>query len=173
MEPTHDRAEELGDFAASSSGLRPDPWTCGGRNRDERNPAIPDRNLLPPSKIPAVPTTSPRRFPKARSSFSRTAHFQIAREYSIVGDRVRYWSVERAEWEEIPADLVDWDATKKAEAEQEQQDRALEENLQRARTAEETAGVDEIDASLEVKPGIFLPDGFGMFAGGEPESSER
>jgi hypothetical protein len=106
----------------------------------------------------------PAPIPKGKKLVLKDGNFQIAREYSIVGDRVRYWSVERSEWEEIPADLVDWDATKKAEAEQEQQDQALEEKLRRARTAEETAGVDEIDASLEVKPGIFLPDGFGMFA---------
>lgn len=52
----------------------------------------------------------------------------------------------------------------KSEDEQKQEDQATEEKLQRARREEETAGVDEIDASLEVKPGIFLPDGFGMFA---------
>ena len=120
-------------------------------------PAAPQQNSGGSGNLPAA-------IPKGKKLVLKDGNFQIAREYSIVGDRVRYWSVERAEWEEIPVDLVDWDATKKAEAEQEQQDQALEEKLRRARTAEETAGVDEIDASLEVKPGIFLPDGFGMFA---------
>ncbi len=40
--------------------------------------------------------------------------FQIAREYSVQQDRVRYYSVERAEWEEVPLALVD---LKKTEAE--------------------------------------------------------
>ena len=106
----------------------------------------------------------PAPLPKGKKLMLKDGTFQIAREYSIEGDRVHYWSVERAEWEEIPTDLVDWDATKKAEAEQQQQDQQVEDKLERARRAEETAGVDEIDASLEVKPGIFLPDGFGMFA---------
>lgn len=42
--------------------------------------------------------------------------YQIVRKYEIVGDRVRYISVERGgEWEELPVDLVDWDATRKWE----------------------------------------------------------
>lgn len=42
--------------------------------------------------------------------------YQIVRKYEIVGDRIRYISVERGgDWEEMPNDLVDWDATKKWE----------------------------------------------------------
>ena len=41
--------------------------------------------------------------------------YQIVRQYEIVGDRVRYLSQERGEWEEMPADLVDWEATRKWE----------------------------------------------------------
>src|ERR1700735_5181358 len=34
--------------------------------------------------------------------------YQIVRKYEIVGDRVRYVSVERAgDWEELPSDLID------------------------------------------------------------------
>src|ERR1035441_10185943 len=39
--------------------------------------------------------------------------YQLVRDYQIAGDRVRYLSQERGEWEELPADLVDWDATNK------------------------------------------------------------
>jgi hypothetical protein len=33
--------------------------------------------------------------------------FHIVREYKVNGDRVEYYSVERSDWEEIPAELVD------------------------------------------------------------------
>jgi hypothetical protein len=33
--------------------------------------------------------------------------FHVVREYKVEGDRVRYYSVERSDWEEIPAELLD------------------------------------------------------------------
>jgi hypothetical protein len=45
--------------------------------------------------------------------------FQMVRQYTLAGDRVRYLSLERGEWEEMPANLVDWDATAKWERDHE------------------------------------------------------
>ena len=33
--------------------------------------------------------------------------FHLVREYQVQTDRVRYYSVERSQWEEMPLDLVD------------------------------------------------------------------
>src|SRR5215471_10388074 len=42
--------------------------------------------------------------------------FQLVREYQRNGQRVRYFSAERGDWEEIPSAMIDWDATAKAAA---------------------------------------------------------
>jgi hypothetical protein len=86
--------------------------------------------------------------------------YQLVTKYEIKGDRVRYKSAERDEWEEIPSALVDWAATEKYEKE-------------RATSAiPEAAAVDkEIDADREaelsrlpqVAPGLRLPDYSGVF----------
>src|ERR1700730_14216554 len=68
--------------------------------------------------------------------------FQLAREYSVQDDRVRYWSIERSDWEEIPAKLVDWDATHKAESEQASQNAALKAKIHASEVAERTKDID-------------------------------
>jgi hypothetical protein len=129
-----------------------------GRAQDapeSSNPPAP-----PPSDIQAA---VPVPLPQGKKLVLKDGTFQIVREYTVDGDRVHYWSVERSDWEDIPANLVDWDATKKVEAE-EQRKAQEEAEKNRARIlAEETAGVDQVDSSLEVHPGLLLPDGVGMF----------
>src|SRR4029077_2762256 len=101
--------------------------------------------------------------PKGKKLVLTDGTFQIVREYQRAGDRVRYYSVERSAWEEIPAALVDWTATQKAEAEQEMQQKELVKEIAESERAARLAGLD-VDTSFEVRPGTFLPDNVGFYA---------
>ena len=93
--------------------------------------------------------------PKGKKLILKDGTFQLAREYTVEGDRVRYWSVERSQWEEIPAALIDWDATHKAEAQQSAEDAKLKAEIHASNLARLTEGID-VDISLEIKPGVFF-----------------
>ncbi len=43
--------------------------------------------------------------------YLKDGSYQIVREYKVQSDRVRYYSVERSDWEDIPLDLVDLQRT--------------------------------------------------------------
>ena len=93
--------------------------------------------------------------------------YQMVRDYQIVGDRVRYLSQERGDWEELPAALVDWDATRKWEKEHadlvaEDTSPAMQEAEQLDR--EESQERNEQNARMpQVAEGLELPDEDGVF----------
>jgi hypothetical protein len=115
------------------------------------------------AKAPAAAGQIPVALPKGKKLILMDGSFQLAREYTVEGDRVRYWSVERSQWEEIPTTLVDWDATHKAEAEQASRDAELKAKIHASQVAQLTKDID-VDRSLEIKPGLFLPDAAGFYA---------
>jgi len=104
------------------------------------------------------------RLPRGKKLILKDGSFHLVRSYERKGDRVRYFSVERGDWEEIPAELVDWDATAKAQAAQESSEAALVKKIHTQEEAQNIVVVAEVDASLPVAKGVFLPTGEGMFA---------
>ncbi len=94
--------------------------------------------------------------------------YQVVLGYQMQGDRVRFRSAERGDWEEMPADLVDWPATARYNHEHapgaavdpgSPASQAAAE-LDREAAAERTA---EAARQPEVAPGLRLPDESGVW----------
>ena len=84
-------------------------------------------------------------------------NYHLVREYEVKGDRVRFYSIERSEWEEVPAELVDLERT---EAE-----RGARQS-ERHRELEWLAGEEEAErmerrevARVPRQPGVYLVEG--------------
>jgi hypothetical protein len=101
--------------------------------------------------------------PRGKKLMLKDGGLQLVREYAIQGDRVHYYSIERSQWEDIPAAIVDWDATRKIAEEEAKRDATLVNKLHKQEEAHRIAPLD-VDASLEVAPSVFLPQGEGLFA---------
>ena len=97
--------------------------------------------------------------------------YQTVTEWELKGDRVRYYSSEREEWEELPNSLVDWTATNKYEKER----ASAPEAVQLDKEIEHDNELAE--ASLpQVAPGLRIPEDQGVFLldnfQGEPQLLE-
>jgi hypothetical protein len=100
--------------------------------------------------------------PRGKKLILTDGNYMIVREYERQGDRVRYYSVERSSWEELPADMVDWPATEKAGAETEATQKETLDRLHAAATADVARTIDT-GSSLIVGSGIILPDSEGFY----------
>ena len=121
-----------------------------------------------PKDAPPPPATrgsnSPAATPVPRGGklVLKDGTIQLIREYEVDGDRVRYYSIEQHQWEEMPSALVDWDATKKADNSEVERKNAL---IAKVHSDEAARGADaiDVDASIEISKGVFLPEGEGVY----------
>lgn len=109
--------------------------------------------------------------------------YQVVTKWEIKKDRVRYYSAERAEWEEVPNNLVDWPATEKwnkehqpgatppappitapstATHEEQQKEAAAIDAQAAAERADQAARIPLVAAGLHLpdRDGVFVLDNF-------------
>lgn len=92
--------------------------------------------------------------------------YQPVRRYEIVGDRVRYLSQDRGEWEEMPADLVDWEATRQWERDHATVQEEPSPSMKEAEELDKEEADERADQRArmpEVAKGLELPDQDGVF----------
>jgi hypothetical protein len=93
--------------------------------------------------------------------FLKDGTYQLVSSYEVHGDRVRYYSVERSGWEEIPSSLVDFAATKQA---QEQEKVIQKKRLEEGREIEQQRFDKPVETGFEIAPGVHLPQEEGVYA---------
>src|SRR5262249_7902908 len=96
----------------------------------------------------------------AKRLILKDGSYQLATKWEVHGDRVRYYSAEREDWEEVPNDMGDWPATDKWGA-----DRAKgvptpgAAEVDKEYAAEKKA---EEERTPHVAPGLRLPEDGGV-----------
>ena len=92
----------------------------------------------------------------AKRLILKDGSYQLATKWEVKGDRVRYYSAEREDWEEVPNSFVDWAATDKFEKDRaagtpSPEAVALDKELEAEQKAEEAR-------TPEVAPGLRLTE---------------
>ncbi len=124
------------------------------------------------------PSSAPKNINKKRLIL-KDGSYQIVTQWEVKKDRVRYFSAERAEWEEVPSNLIDWPATEKWNKDHENGEPAPgasivpttpppthEQEQKEAAAIDAAAAAERADQQARiplVAPGLHLPDRDGIF----------
>jgi len=106
---------------------------------------------------PAVPSASEATI----KLFLKDGSYQLVSSYEVRGDRVRYYSLERSQWEEVPKSLVDFEATQRAE---EEAKAGQKKQLEEAKQISEERYEKTENLGYEVAPGVRLPQEEGVYS---------
>jgi hypothetical protein len=83
--------------------------------------------------------------------------YHLVREYQVIEDRVRYYSVERGDWEEIPLALVDLKRTESEAAERQAEIVKDAKELSEENAAKRA--IDKETSRIPQEPGVYWLDG--------------
>lgn len=89
--------------------------------------------------------------------YLKDGSFHIVREYQVQADRVRFYSVERSGWEEVPLDLVD---LKRTESEAKERQATLDKETKLVQEEEQVERQIQREVSrIPQDPGVYWLDG--------------
>jgi len=97
----------------------------------------------------------------AKRLILKDGSYQAVTKWEVKGNRLRYFSAERNEWEEMPNSLVDWDATNKYNQAREAGAPPPEIQQQVDKELDADAGTEA--PTPQAAPGLNLPDFEGVF----------
>ena len=96
----------------------------------------------------------------AKRLILKDGSYQMVTKWEVKGDRVRYYSAERSEWEEVPNSLVDWNATNNYEKDH---PKGLSQETVQLSAEEEAEAKAEEAKTPTVAPGLKLPYDGGVY----------
>jgi len=93
--------------------------------------------------------------------YLKDGSYQLVKSYEIQGERVKYYSLERSAWEEVPRTMVDFEATERAQHEEKEK---RQEELEEVRAIDKERLERPEGQGFEIAPGVHLPQDEGVYA---------